>query len=80
MGVLPRFSLCVAPRVSRLVRGMSSTAFPPPVLSWWSNSQAYATVLYDNFTPEVATQHAIVRVNGNVRPAPAVTFVKKMAT
>eukprot|EP00903_Cladosiphon_okamuranus_P008293 g7980.t1 len=26
---------------------------------------AYATAVYDNFTPGVATQHAIIRVNGN---------------
>eukprot|EP00752_Nemacystus_decipiens_P007462 g6667.t1 len=26
---------------------------------------AYATALYDDFTPEVATQHAIIRVNGH---------------
>ncbi|CBN76107.1 Endo-1,3-beta-glucanase, family GH81 [Ectocarpus siliculosus] len=26
---------------------------------------AYATVLYEDFTPEMATQHAILRVNGN---------------
>ena len=29
--------------------------------------QAYATVMYDNYLPELSTIHAITRVNGNVR-------------
>lgn len=55
--------------------GMSLNYFLACFCSCRSVSQAYATVLYDDFTPEVATQHAIVRVNGNVRPADFCLFL-----
>lgn len=43
------------------VPSQSVGAYPNPPLF-----QAYATVMYDDFTPEVSSIHAILSVNGNV--------------
>ncbi|CAN0246622.1 unnamed protein product, partial [Ectocarpus sp. 4 AP-2014] len=33
--------------------------------TWLVRGMAYATVMYDDFTPEVSSIHAILSVNGN---------------
>ncbi|CAM9110958.1 unnamed protein product [Scytosiphon promiscuus] len=43
----------------------SSTMVDGSMMTWFVRGMAYTTVMYDSYTPEVSSIHAIIRVNGN---------------